>query len=44
MESPDERFLTREAYEVALERMEREGIARVEREDNAPTVPPFNTA
>jgi hypothetical protein len=44
MESPDERFLTREAYEVALERMEREGIARVEREDNAHTVPPFNTA
>jgi len=44
MESPDERFPTKEAYEAALERMEREGIARVERENNACTVPPFNTA
>ena len=30
MDSPDERFPTKEAYEAALERMEMEGIARVE--------------
>ena len=35
MDSPDERFPTKEAYEAALERMEMEGIARAEGEDNA---------